>query len=70
MPRRMSVSDLTLKQVRSANGASPKQRDTLRSLKLGRIGRTSTLTDTPQLQGMLKVVDHLVEVDDGGKSQR
>jgi large subunit ribosomal protein L30 len=68
MPRRTSVSDLTLKQVRSANGASPKQRDTLRSLKLGRIGRTSTLTDTPQLQGMLKVVDHLVEVDDGGKS--
>jgi large subunit ribosomal protein L30 len=68
MFRRMSVSDLTLKQVRSANGASPKQRDTLRSLKLGRIGRTSTLTDTPQLQGMLKVVDHLVEVDDGGKS--
>jgi large subunit ribosomal protein L30 len=68
MFRRMSVSDLKLKQVRSANGASPKQRDTLRSLKLGRIGRTSTLTDTPQLQGMLKVVDHLVEVDDGGKA--
>jgi large subunit ribosomal protein L30 len=64
----MSVSDLTLTQVRSANGASPKQRDTLRSLKLGRIGRTATLTDSPQLQGMLKVVDHLVEVDGGGKS--
>jgi large subunit ribosomal protein L30 len=64
----MSVSDLTLTQVRSANGASPKQRDTLRSLKLGRIGRTATLTDSPQLQGMLKVVNHLVEVDGGGKS--
>jgi large subunit ribosomal protein L30 len=62
------VTDVRLKQIRSANGTSPKQRDTLRSLKLGRIGRTSTLTDTPQLQGMLKVVDHLVEVDDGGKS--
>ena len=62
------MSDLTLTQVRSANGASPKQRDTLRSLKLGRIGRTATLTDSPQLQGMLKVVDHLVEVDGGGKS--
>jgi large subunit ribosomal protein L30 len=61
------MADVTLKQVRSANGASPKQRDTLRSLKLGRIGRTATLTDTPQLQGMLKVVDHLVEVEDGGK---
>jgi large subunit ribosomal protein L30 len=62
------VADVQLKQVRSANGASPKQRDTLRSLKLGRIGRTATLTDTPQLQGMLKVVDHLVEIDGGGKS--
>jgi large subunit ribosomal protein L30 len=62
------MSDVHLKQVRSANGTSPKQRDTLRSLKLGRIGRTSTLTDTPQLQGMLKVVDHLVEVDDGAKA--
>jgi large subunit ribosomal protein L30 len=62
------MSDVTLKQIRSANGASPKQRDTLRSLKLGRIGRTSTLTDTPQLQGMLKVVDHLVEVNEGGNS--
>jgi large subunit ribosomal protein L30 len=60
--------EIKLRQTRSANGASPKQRDTLRSLKLGRIGRTSTLTDTPQLQGMLKVVDHLVEVDDGGKA--
>ena len=62
------MAEITLKQVRSANGASPKQRDTLRSLKLGRIGRTSTLADTPQLQGMLKVVDHLVEVDEGGKA--
>jgi large subunit ribosomal protein L30 len=61
------MAEIKLRQTRSANGASPKQRDTLRSLKLGRIGRTSTLTDTPQLQGMLKVVDHLVEVD-GGKS--
>ena len=57
------MPDLTIKQVRSANGASPSQRDTLRSLKLGRIGRTATFTDTPQLQGMLRVVSHLVEVE-------
>jgi large subunit ribosomal protein L30 len=61
------MSDLKLKQVRSTNGTTPKQRATLRSLKLGRIGRESTLADTPQLRGMLRVVDHLVEVD-GGKS--
>ena len=56
------MADLTIEQVRSAIGASPAQRDTLRSLKLGRIGKRSTLDDTPQLQGMLRVVGHLVEV--------
>lgn len=61
------MADVKLKQVRSPNGTTPKQRATLRSLKLGRIGREATLADTPQLRGMLRVVDHLVEVD-GGRS--
>ena len=59
------MAAVTLKQIRSTAGTSPRQRDTLRSLKLGRIGRTSTLEDSPQLQGMLRVVNHLVEVDGG-----
>jgi large subunit ribosomal protein L30 len=58
------MADVKLKQVRSANGANAKQRDTLRALKLGRIGRENALADTPQLRGMLRVVDHLVEVED------
>jgi large subunit ribosomal protein L30 len=53
---------VTVKQTRSANGASPTQRDTLRSLKLGRIGRSASHDDSPQLRGMLRVVSHLVEV--------
>lgn len=57
------MADIKLTQVRSSNGATPKQRDTLRSLKLGKIGRESALADTPQLRGMIKVVDHLVKVD-------
>ena len=60
------MADVTFKQIRSANGASPSQRETLRSLKLGRIGSSAEMKDTPQLQGMLRVVGHLVEV--GGKS--
>jgi large subunit ribosomal protein L30 len=55
------VSEVKLRQVRSSNGASPKQRGTLASLKLGRIGRESTLKDTPQLRGALDRVSHLVE---------
>jgi large subunit ribosomal protein L30 len=56
------MAEVVIKQVRSANGANRKQLDTLRSLRLGRIGRQRTTTDTPQLRGMLRVVDHLVEV--------
>ena len=59
------MSDLVITQVRSANGANPKQRATLGSLRLGRIGRSVTRGDSPQLRGMLDVVDHLVKVDEG-----
>ena len=40
------MADVKLRQVRSSNGASPKQRGTLESLKLGKIGRESTLADS------------------------
>ena len=57
------MADLKVKQIRSANGASPAQRETLRSLKLGRIGRENTVSDSPQTAGMLRVVSHLVKVE-------
>ena len=59
------MADVELKQVRSANGASEVQRATLRSLKLGRIGRQTKHPDSPQLQGMIRTVSHLVEVENG-----
>jgi large subunit ribosomal protein L30 len=59
------MAGVTVTQTRSANGISPSQRDTLRSLKLGRIGRTAEHDDTPQLRGMLARVGHLVEVKEG-----
>ena len=55
---------LVITQIRSANGANPKQRDTLRSLKLGRIGRESRRADSPEVRGMLGVVGHLVKVQE------
>ena len=59
---------LLIKQVRSANGASPRQRGTLRSLRLGRIGRESKRPDSPELRGMLEVVGHMVEVQEEADS--
>ena len=59
------MADVQLKQTRSSNGASESQRATLRSLKLGRIGRQAKHPDSPQLQGMIRTVSHLVEVENG-----
>jgi large subunit ribosomal protein L30 len=59
------LTEIQLKQVRSSNGASESQRATLRSLKLGRIGREAKHSDSPQLQGMIRAVSHLVEVENG-----
>jgi large subunit ribosomal protein L30 len=59
------MADVLVRQVRSANGSNGKQRDTLRSLKLGRIGKQASFSDSPNLRGMIRVVEHLVEVSDG-----
>ena len=49
-------------QVRSTNGANRRQRDTLRSLGLRRIGHTVEVKETPQAKGMVHAVRHLVVV--------
>ncbi len=59
------MSALKIKQVRSANGSNPSQKATLKALGLGRIGKAVERKDSPQLQGQIRVVSHLVEVDDG-----
>jgi large subunit ribosomal protein L30 len=60
------VSTLRVTQRRSRNGADKRQRDTLRSLGLRRIGRTVEHSDTPQIRGMIHKVRHLVEVSEDG----
>jgi large subunit ribosomal protein L30 len=52
-----------ISQVRSANGTNPNQKATLRALGLGSIGKSVERKDSPQLQGQIKVVSHLVEVE-------
>jgi large subunit ribosomal protein L30 len=56
------VSAVKIKQVRSLNGANPNQKATLKALGLGGIGKAVERKDSPQLQGQLQVVSHLVEV--------
>jgi large subunit ribosomal protein L30 len=56
------MAQLEVTQVRSAIGTKPKHRGTLRALGLGRIGRSNTLPDRPEIRGMLARVPHLVSV--------
>ena len=59
-----SGSAITVTQIRSGHGTKPKTRGTLRALGLGRIGRSNTLPDRPEIRGMIARVPHLVRVDD------
>ena len=63
------MSDLTVTQRRSRNGANKRQLDTLRSLGLRRIGHTVAVKDTPASRGMLHAVRHLVEVQEKGEGR-
>lgn len=51
-------------QVKSKNGSTQRQLDTLRSLGLRRIGHTVQVNDTPQARGMIHRVRHLIEVEE------
>ena len=59
------MATLVITQVKSANGGSRRQQETLRTLGLGKIGRTSEREDHPTVRGLIHSVQHLVEVRDG-----
>jgi large subunit ribosomal protein L30 len=60
------MSTVRVTQRRSKNGADKRQRETLRSLGLRRIGHSVQHEDSPQIRGMIHKVRHLVEVSDDG----
>ena len=51
-----------VRQIRSANRKPKEQEATLRGLGLGKIRRERVLEDTPAVRGMIRAVQHLVEV--------
>ena len=57
------MAQLVVTQVRSAIGAKPKQRGTLRALGLRRLGQSNTLPDRPEIRGMIARVPHLITVE-------
>jgi len=55
---------LKIKLVRSVIGSLPKQRATVRALGLRKIGSSAEQESTPAVLGMVKVVSHLVSVEE------
>jgi large subunit ribosomal protein L30 len=51
-------------QIKSKNGSTQRQLDTLRSLGLRRIGHTVEVKDNEQSRGMLHRVRHLIKVEE------
>ena len=60
----MAAAKFKITQLKSANGANPKQRDTLRTLGLGKIGSTTERPDQDTVRGAIATVRHLVKVED------
>jgi large subunit ribosomal protein L30 len=61
---------ITLEQTASAIGRPGSQRATLKGLGLNKIGRRSSVADTPAIRGMIAKVAHLVRVVDAKQELR
>ena len=62
MAGKESSNTIKVKQVGSAQRRHHDQRQTLVGLGLNKIGRVKDLPDTPATRGMLRKVQHLVQV--------
>jgi large subunit ribosomal protein L30 len=60
-----SSKKITIEQVKSPIGRSQDQRATLVGLRLNKIGRRSSVEDTPAVRGMIAKVAHLIRVVEG-----
>lgn len=57
------MARIKVTQVRSTIDRSEKQKRTMIALGLGRIRRSKIHNDTPQVRGMIRVVEHLVTTE-------
>lgn len=58
------ANTIKIKLVKSTIGTKPKQRKTVQALGLRKIGSVVEKEDNPQIRGMIKVVSHLVKVEE------
>ncbi|MGI5949264.1 50S ribosomal protein L30 [Peptoniphilus sp.] len=58
------MSTLKIKLIKSPIGKIPKHRKTIKALGLRKIGQVVEKNDTPQIRGMIKAVDYMLEVEE------
>ena len=58
------MARVRIRYKKSTIGYNQRQRDTVRSLGLSRLGSVVEREDSPSLRGMLHAVRHLVEVEE------
>jgi large subunit ribosomal protein L30 len=56
------MSQITIKQVKSIIDRPERQKLTMKALGLGKINKSVTVEETPQILGMVQKVQHLVEI--------
>jgi large subunit ribosomal protein L30 len=59
-----SYKQIRITQRKSGIGGTFRQRETLRTLGLRRIGASVVREDRPEVLGMVRAVNHLVEVEE------
>jgi large subunit ribosomal protein L30 len=60
----VQTKQLKVTLVKSSIGFEKSQKETVRSLGLRRINHTVTLSDNPQIRGMIYKVRHLLSVEE------
>ncbi|WP_374571036.1 50S ribosomal protein L30 [Phenylobacterium sp.] len=59
------MAKITVRQTASPIRRKKDQRATLVGLGLNKVGRESTLEDTPSVRGMIAKVHHMIEIVEG-----
>ena len=57
------LKHINVKQIRSLIGCTKKQIACIKGLGLRKIHHTVTIKDTPENRGMIKVINHMVEIN-------
>jgi large subunit ribosomal protein L30 len=61
------MKKLRIKQVRSGIGRPERQKRTLRALGFKRMNQTIEVEVSPQVEGMINKVKHLIEIEEDKK---